>query len=76
MPPRKILKKDTKILDLVTFQPLKAPLNVGQKYVYSLHIIAIYPVYNYIAIYIYITIAKKGRSSALLLSQIKVNVAN
>ena len=40
MPPRKILKIDTKILDLVTFQPLKAPLNVGQKYVYSLHIIA------------------------------------
>ena len=40
MPPQEYLKIDTKILDLVTFQPLKAPLNVGQKYVYSLHIIA------------------------------------
>ena len=40
MPPQENLKIDTKILDLVTFQPLKAPLNVGQKYVYSLHIIA------------------------------------
>ena len=39
-PPGKFEKIDTKILDLVTFQPLKAPLNVGQKYVYSLHIIA------------------------------------
>ena len=45
-------KIDSKILDLVTFQPLKVPLNVGQKYVYSTH----YSYTLYITIYIYIYI--------------------
>ena len=40
MPPRKILKNKYQKTEFGNISATKAPLNVGQKYVYSLHIIA------------------------------------
>ena len=48
MPPRKILKNRYQKTEFGDILATKAPLNVG---VYSLYIIGIHPVYNYVAIY-------------------------
>ena len=54
MPPRKILKNRYQKTEFGDISATKAPLNVGQKYVYSLHIIATYTLYiaNYMHSYI------------------------
>ena len=40
MPPRKILKNRDQMTEFGNISATKAPVNVGQEYVYSLHIIA------------------------------------